>query len=105
MVEGVECGRISYGLLKEFLNQNNFMRYFIGILFVLAGVLLVFKAEWFYQNFGTNAWAEEHLGTSGGTRLMYKLIGIAFIFIGFMTITNLTSQFLTATIGRLFISQ
>lgn len=81
------------------------MRYVIGIIFVLAGILLVFKAEWFYQNFGTNAWAEENLGTSGGTRLMYKLIGIALILIGFLTITNLMNQLLTATIGRLFVSQ
>ena len=81
------------------------MRYVIGIIFVLAGILLVFKAEWFYQNFGTNAWAEDKLGTSGGTRLMYKLIGIALIFIGFLTITNLMNQLLTATIGRLLVSQ
>lgn len=79
------------------------MRYFIGIIMVLIGVLLVIKTEWFIQNFGNNAWAEEHLGTSGGTRLMYKLIGIAFIFFGFLAITNLHQSFLLGTVGKIFI--
>ncbi len=70
---------------------------------VLVGILLVLKTEWFVQNFGSNAWAEEHLGTSGGTRLMYKLIGIAFIFFGFLAITNLHQSFLLGTIGKIFI--
>lgn len=81
------------------------MRYIIGIILVLAGVALVLKTEWFVQNFGTNAWAEEKLGTSGGSRLMYKLIGIAFIFFGFLAITNLIGGFLTGTIGKIFIPQ
>jgi hypothetical protein len=60
-----------------------YMRYFLGLIMVGIGVLLIIKTEWFVQNFGSNAWAEEHLGTSGGTRLMYKLIGIVFIFFWF----------------------
>lgn len=79
------------------------MRYFIGFLMVGAGVVLILKTEWFFQNFGTNAWAEEHMGGSGGTRLLYKLIGILFIFFGFLTITNMISGFLAGTIGRIFI--
>jgi len=78
------------------------MRYFIGILMVAVGVFLILKTEWFIQNFGTNAWAEEHLGYNGGTRLMYKLIGIAFIFFGFLTITNMINGFLAGTIGKIF---
>jgi hypothetical protein len=70
---------------------------------VLIGVLLVLKTEWFVQNFGSNAWAEEKLGTSGGTRLLYKLIGIAFIFFGFLAITNLLNSFLVGTLGKIFI--
>ena len=79
------------------------MRYFLGILFVAVGVLLVIKTEWFIQNFGTNAWAEDKLGTSGGTRLMYKLIGIAAIFIGFLTVTNMLQGFLLGTVGKILI--
>ncbi len=78
------------------------MRYFIGIVMVGVGLFLVLKTEWFIQNFGTNAWAEEHLGYNGGTRLMYKLIGIAFIFFGFLAITNMINGFLAGTIGKIF---
>ncbi len=55
------------------------------------------------QNFGTVAWAEEHLGTSGGTRLFYKLLGLIGIFIGFIVLTNMWQGFLMATIGKIFI--
>lgn len=79
------------------------MRYFIGILMVGAGVLLVLKTGWFIQNFGVNAWAEEKFGSSGGTRLVYKVVGILFIFFGFLAITNMLSGFLMGTVGRVFI--
>lgn len=79
------------------------MRYFLGIVLVVVGVVLVIKTEWFYVNFGSIAWAEEHLGTSGGSRLMYKIIGIIFIFFGFLLITNMMNNFLLGTIGKIFI--
>jgi len=79
------------------------MRYFIGIIFVLVGVAFILKTEWFIQNFGTNAWAEDKLGTSGGSRLMYKLLGIISIFIGFLSITNMLQGFLLGTVGKLLI--
>ncbi|MFA5128075.1 MAG: hypothetical protein WC457_03690 [Patescibacteria group bacterium] len=75
----------------------------IGILMMAAGTLLVFKAEWFYLNFGSISWAEEHMGTSGGSRLMYKLIGIAFIFFGMLVATDMIQSFVMGTIGKLFI--
>ncbi len=79
------------------------MQYFIGVMIVVVGVLMVLKTEWFLENFGTIAWAEENLGTSGGSRLMYKLIGIIGIFIGFLLITNMFGGFVMGTIGKLFI--
>ncbi len=79
------------------------MQYFIGVMIVLVGVLLILKTEWFLENFGTIAWAEENLGTSGGSRLMYKFIGIFGIFIGFLLITNMFGGFVMGTIGKLFI--
>lgn len=79
------------------------MHYFIGIICVLVGSLLILKTEWFLENFGTIAWAEENLGTSGGSRLMYKLIGLAGIFIGFLLITNMFQGFLMGTVGKIFI--
>lgn len=78
------------------------MRIVIGFVLAGIGVLLMLKTEWFVQNFGSNAWAEEHLGSSGGTRLLVKLIAIAFIFFGFLAITNLHMGFLDATLGKIF---
>ncbi|KKR35391.1 MAG: hypothetical protein UT67_C0002G0015 [Candidatus Magasanikbacteria bacterium GW2011_GWA2_40_10] len=79
------------------------MRYFIGILLVVVGLFLILKTEWFIQNFGTNAWAEEHLGYNGGTRLMYKVIGLIFIFFGFLAITNMINGFLMGTVVKIFV--
>ncbi|MDD4477167.1 MAG: hypothetical protein PHY40_03350 [Patescibacteria group bacterium] len=78
------------------------MHYIIGIALAAIGVVLVLKTEWFVQNFGHIAWAEEHLGADGGSRLMYKIIGLIFIFIGFLLITNMFQGFIMGTIGKIF---
>ncbi|MCX6781960.1 MAG: hypothetical protein NTW66_02485 [Candidatus Magasanikbacteria bacterium] len=75
----------------------------IGLLLVAAGTVLIFKTEWFVQNFGTIAWAENNLGTSGGSRLFYKLIGLVLIFVGMLAATNLMTSFLMGTVGKLLI--
>jgi len=79
------------------------MNYIIGIICVLVGSLLILKTEWFFENFGTIAWAEENLGTSGGSRLMYKLIGLVAIFIGFLLVTNMFQGFIMGTLGKIFV--
>lgn len=79
------------------------MQYLFGVAAILAGVGLILKTEWIIQNFGQSAWAEEHFGYSGGTRLMYKTIGIIIIFFGFLLVTNLLQGFLMATLGKIFI--
>jgi hypothetical protein len=78
------------------------MRYILGLLGVALGAIFVIKSEWFNENFGSNAWAEEHLGSSGGSRLMYKLIGLAFIFISMLYITGMLGPFVLAIVGPLF---
>lgn len=78
------------------------MHYFVGALAIVVGAAMIIKTEWLIQNFGTSAWAEEHLGYNGGSRLLYKLIGLAIIIIGFMLVTNLFEAFLLGTIGRIF---
>jgi len=74
-----------------------------GLVGVALGALMVIKTEWLVENFGTSSWAEEHLGTSGGTRLLYKLIGIAIIFIAMMGATGLLGGFVMGTVGKLFL--
>ncbi|MAF36411.1 hypothetical protein CL622_04825 [archaeon] len=65
------------------------LRILLGLAITVVGALITIKAEWFYQNFGPIPWAERKLGTEGGSRLMYKLIGIGGAIIGFMVMTNL----------------
>ncbi|HBO99878.1 MAG: hypothetical protein UX17_C0031G0009 [Parcubacteria group bacterium GW2011_GWC2_45_7] len=57
------------------------MRYIVTIIGVAIGALIVVKSEKLYNIFGAIPWAEQHLGAEGGSRLFYKLIGLAIIFI------------------------
>ena len=70
---------------------------------MVLGVVLIMKTEWFVNNFGSNAWAEAKLGTSGGTRLMYKLSGLLIIFFGLLVVTNMMGGFVMGTVGKFFI--
>lgn len=73
---------------------------------VLAGIgfLFVWKSEVLLQNVGAIPWAEDKLGSMGGTRMFYKLLGLLIIFFGFLTMTGLTGGFIMGTVGRLFVS-
>lgn len=77
------------------------LRILIGLAIAAAGAYMVIKTRKLLEFFGPIPWADAHLG-GGGSNLMYKLIGIAAAFIGFMVATNLWSAFLQATIGSLF---
>ena len=68
--------------------------FIVGILIAAVGYLLVWKSNWLLNNFGRIGWAEAHLGTEGGSRLMYKLIGFIIIMIGFLHATNLGGTFI-----------
>ena len=56
--------------------------------------MMVIKTEWLVQNFGRIAWFEEKLGTEGGSRLGYKLVGLLFIFIGIIVLTGNQTSFM-----------
>ena len=66
----------------------------IGIIMVAVGAILVIKTEWFLQNFGRIAWFDQKLGSEGGSRLGYKLIGILLIFIGIIFMTGSGNSFM-----------
>jgi hypothetical protein len=78
------------------------MKYIIGILAVILGTWMVIKTEWLIENFGTNAWAEQHLGADGGSRLMYKLIGLAIIIIAMLGMTGLLGGIIMSIFSSLF---
>ena len=71
----------------------SFVNFFVGILIALVGYLLIWKSNWLLNNFGRIGWAEKHLGSEGGSRLMYKLIGTIIIIAGFLHATNLGGAF------------
>ncbi len=79
------------------------MKYFVALLAIAVGCLLIIKTEWFLENFGPIAWAEEHLGTEGGSRLMYKLIGLSFIILAVLGVTGALGEIVMGIFGGLFV--
>ncbi len=73
-----------------------------GILILGVGFLIVWKTDWIVINFGKSDWAESKLGSSGGSRLLYKFIGLVIMFFGMLMITGLHKAFLMSTVGKLF---
>jgi hypothetical protein len=74
---------------------------FLGIILTAAGAFLVIKTEWFMTNFGRIAWFEEKLGSDGGSRLGYKLVGIILLFLGIVTMTGSGNSFMLWLLGPL----
>ena len=65
------------------------MKFFIGLVMIIVGSLIIYKVEWMLENFGRNDFFERKLATSGGSRLGYKLIGLILIFLGTLAITGM----------------
>lgn len=78
------------------------MTFIYGLLGVALGALIVVKSEWIIQNFGSYDWADQHLGTSGGSRLFYKLIGLAIILFSLLSMAGLMDDILLGIFGSLF---
>ena len=65
-----------------------------GLIITVVGFLIVAKSEWLLGNFGRIDFFEQKMGTSGGSRLGYKLIGMVVIFLGVLIFTNMIGGFL-----------
>ena len=75
-------------------------RILVGVIGAGLGFLMVWKSNAFAETFGSiSDWADAHLG---GTRMVYKWIGVLAIFISFLVITNLHFLFFRAVFGSLF---
>ncbi len=70
------------------------MNFIVGLILSIGGALITIKSEKIFEFFGRIEWFEDKLGSSGGSRLGYKLIGILFFFIGILTMTGLIGGFL-----------
>ncbi len=75
------------------------LNFVIGILVIITGALVTWKASWILKTFGRTKWAENHL--SGGSRIFYKLVGIAIIFLGFLIVSGLTKSILKSFMNML----
>ncbi len=73
----------------------------IGLIILAIGVAIVIKSEAMLNSFGRIEFFERHLGTEGGSRLGYKIIGLATIFIGFLIMTNMINGFLNWVLSPL----
>ena len=78
------------------------MSYIISLLVIALGALITIKSEKIYNALGPVAWAEEHLGTEGGSRLFYKLVGMTLIFLAFFYMSGILQSIGLAIFGRLF---
>ena len=67
---------------------------FIGLALLAGGAYLVMKTEWLINTIGRIAWFEAKLGSEGGSRLGYKLLGLILIFIGIIAITGSGDDFM-----------
>ena len=79
-----------------------FGQFIVGVIVAGIGFVLVWKANWFYQNFGAVPFAEKFLSTEGGSRLFYKLLGILIMIGGLMHATALLSPMIAGIANRLF---
>ncbi len=77
------------------------MKYVYSILVILAGFALVKYSNWIVNNFGYIDSAEHWLGSYGGTRLMWKLIGLILIVGAFLVISGLMNNLLLSIFSPL----
>jgi hypothetical protein len=64
------------------------LRILLGLGIIIVGYLMAAKTQWFLDMLGPVAWAEKHF-VSEGSRLFYKLLGIAVIVVGIIVVTDL----------------
>ena len=77
------------------------IKFLAGLIALAVGIFFNFKTEWMLNNFGRIEWFEEKMGTEGGSRLGYKLIGLAVIFIGVLLVTGLFDSFMGGLLSPL----
>ena len=75
------------------------MHIIIGIVGMLIGALITIYSEKLLNAFGRIAFFEKYLGTEGGSRLGYKLIGLFVFFISLLILTNLIQGFVLWVLG------
>ncbi len=78
------------------------MRIIVGLLGVGVGILMSLKSEWFLYNVGRLPSIEKYLGTFGGSRLFYQLLGVIIVIISTLYMTGVLGTVITSILGGLF---
>lgn len=78
------------------------MSTFLGFLGLALGFVMVWQANWLVANFGRLTWAEEHLGSDGGSRLGWKLIGLGVIVLSLLYMFGFLGGLFLSIFGSLF---
>jgi len=76
-----------------------------GIIVIGIGTMVVIKTEKILEVAGRNAWAEARFGSWGGTRAMWKMIGLIVIFAGLLITTNMFGGFVQGTVVKWLVPQ
>jgi len=76
-----------------------------GIIVIVIGTMVVIKTERILEVAGRNTWAETKLGSWGGTRFMWKMIGLIVVFVGLLITTNMFGGFVEGTIVKWLVPQ
>jgi len=77
------------------------MNLLVGAVIMALGFYMTIKSNSMLSMFGRIVFFEKYLGTEGGSRLGYTLLGIAVTVIGMMVFTNLFGNFLTWVLSPL----
>lgn len=78
------------------------MKFFLGILGIGIGIILSLKYEWLLNNFGRIPSIEKYLGSFGGSRMFYQLLGVLVIFFSTLYMTGLLGKLIEAIFSRVF---
>ncbi len=74
----------------------------IGLLGIGLGLLLAIKNEWFLQNVGRLASIERYMGSFGGSRLFYQLLGVLIIAFSTLYMTGMLQKMVVSLFERIF---
>ncbi len=79
----------------------NIIQIISGLVAAAIGALAVIYTEWIVQNVGYNEWAEEKMSMWGGSRMLYKIIGVLAVLGGLLYAFDLLDKFIYG-LGKLF---
>ncbi len=78
------------------------MKIIIGLLGIGLGLLFAIKNEWFLHNVGRIASIEKYMGSFGGSRLFYQLLGVLIIAFSTLYMTGMLQKMITSFFERVF---